>query len=53
MDSGAPLHMISKDDRTPEEQETIPKSKDPLIIMAANGMTHTTEEATYLRLCEI
>ena len=46
MDSGASLHMMSKSDMTPEEQETIQKSKDQLVFMNANGTAHTTEEAT-------
>ena len=29
---------------TPEEQETIRKSKDPSVIMTANGTTRATEE---------
>ena len=36
MDSGASLHMISQSELTPEEQETIQKSKDPSVIMTAN-----------------
>ena len=44
VDSGASLHMMSKSDLTPEEQETIRKSKDPSVIMTGNGTTHTTEE---------
>ena len=43
MDLGAPLHMVSKRDLTPEEQETNQKSKDPSVVKAANGTTHTTE----------
>ena len=48
MDSGASLHMKSESDLTPEEQETIQKSKDPSVIMTANG---TTEEAT-VNVCD-
>ena len=46
MDSGASLHMMSKSYSTPEEQETIQKSKDPSVLMTANGTTQTTQEAT-------
>ena len=46
MDSGASLHMMSKSELTPEEQQTIQKSKDPSIIMTAHGTTRTIEEAT-------
>ena len=38
--------MMSKSDLTPEEQETVQQSKDPSVIMTANGTTHTTEKAT-------
>ena len=46
VDSGASLHMMSKSDLTPEQQDKIQKSKDPSVTMNANGTTHTTEEAT-------
>ena len=46
VDSGASLHVMSKSDLTPEEQEAILKSKDPSVIMSAHGNSHTTEEAT-------
>ena len=38
--------MMSKNDMTPEEQETIRKSKDSSVVMTAHGTTHTTEAAT-------
>ena len=37
--SGASLHMMSQSDLTPEEQETIRRSKDPSVVMSANGTT--------------
>ena len=37
---------MSKNQLTPEDQETIQKSKDPSIIVTAKGTAHTTEEAT-------
>ena len=46
VDQGASRHMMSKNNLTPEEQETIQKSKGPPVVMTASGMTHTTEEAT-------
>ena len=46
VDSGASFHMMSDSDLTPKEQETIQHSKDPSVILTANGTTHTTEEAT-------
>ena len=44
--SGASLHIKSESELTPEEQETIQKSKDPPVVLTANGTTHMTEEAT-------
>ena len=38
--------MMSKSDLTPEEQQMIPKSKDPSFRMTAHGTSQTTEEAT-------
>ena len=38
--------MMSKSDLTPEEEETIQKSKDPSVLVTATGTTHTTVEAT-------
>ena len=46
MDSGASHHMMSGSYLTPEEQETIQKSKDPTVIMTARGTSQTTEQAT-------
>ena len=46
MDSGASFHMTSKSDLTSTKQETVRISKDPSVIMTANGTTNTTEEAT-------
>ena len=46
VDPRASLEMVTESDLTPEEQETIiQKSKDPSVIMTANGTTRTTEEA--------
>ena len=45
-DLRASLHMMSKSDLTPEEKETIRKSKGPSVTVTANGTTHTREEAT-------
>ena len=46
------MHMMSKSDLTPAEQETIRTSKDPSVIMTATGTTHTTEEAT-VYVCDL
>ena len=49
VDSGASLHVMSKNDLTPEGRET---SKDPLGIVTANGTTHKIEEAT-VYVCDL
>ena len=46
VNSGASLHVLSKSNLTLEEPDTTGISKDPSVIMTANGTTHTTEEAT-------
>ena len=56
MDSGASLHMMSKNELTSVEKETIRESKVPTVIMTANGMGESTNEATvyvndFGRLC--
>ena len=43
MDCGASLHMMSKN---AFPSETFRKSKEPTVIMAANGKAKSTEEAT-------
>ena len=43
---------MSKSDLTPEEQDTIRKSKGPSVIMTANGTTHTAEVAT-VYVCDL
>ena len=49
-DSGASLQIMNQSDLTPEEQETVRKSKDPSVIMTANGTTHTTEKSNSICL---
>ena len=46
MDSGASLHMMSKSDLALEEQETIRKTKDPLVTLTANGTAHAADAGT-------
>ena len=46
------FHMMSYSDSTPKEQETIQNSKDPSVIVTANGTIHTTEEAT-VYVCDL
>ena len=38
--------MMSKSDLSTEEQEKVQKSKDPSVILTANGPSHPTEEGT-------
>ena len=42
----ASVHMASKSNVTPEEQDTLWKSKESCAIITANGSITTTEEAT-------
>ena len=37
---------MSESELTQEEPETVQESKDPSVIITANGTLHTTEEAT-------
>ena len=46
------LHLVSKSDLTPEEQETMQKSNDPSVIMTATGTSHATGEAT-IHVCDL
>ena len=45
VDNGA-FHMMSKQELTLGEKETIQKSKEPTVIATANGKAEATEEAT-------
>ena len=46
MDSGTTLHMMSKNEITSGEKETIIRSKEPTVITTANGKAESTQEAT-------
>ena len=52
VDTGTSLHMMSKSDLTPEQQESIQKTKGPSVSMIARVTTHTTEEAT-VYVCDL
>ena len=41
---------MSESDLIPEEQETIEKTKDLLVILIANGTTHRTEVAIVMSM---
>ena len=46
VDSGASMHMISKEDLSDAEMETVMTSRSPTIVITANGEVQTHEEAT-------
>ena len=46
VDSGASMHMISKNDLSDVEMDTLTKSCSPTIVITANGEVQTHEEAT-------
>ena len=46
VDSGASLHMMSKQELTLGGKETIRKSKEPTVIATADGKAESTEDAT-------
>ena len=43
-DSGASLQIMNQSDLTPEGQETVQRSKDPPVVVTANGATRTTKK---------
>ena len=45
VDSGASMHMISKNDLSDAEMDTLTKSCSPTIVITANGEVQTHEEA--------
>ena len=49
MDSGASLHMLSKNKLTSGEKDTIRRQKNPTGITAAYGQAEPTEETTGFR----
>ena len=46
VDSGASMHMVSKKDLNKAELETVRTSKNPIMVVTANGEVQTKEEAT-------
>ena len=48
-DSGACMHMMSKNDLIHEEKEVLQKSKESYTNITANGSIATTEEASVSR----
>ena len=45
VDSGASMHMMSKKDLGSDELDTLRRSKNPTVVLTANGEVHTHEEA--------
>ena len=46
VDSGAPMHLISKKDFSSAKLETVTTSRSPTTVITANGQVQTHEEAT-------
>ena len=49
VDSGASMHMVSKKDLNRAELEPVRISKNPTMVMTANGEVLAKEEATGIR----
>ena len=45
VDSGASMRMLSKRDLSSGEMETLRRSRNPTVVVAANGEVQTNEEA--------
>ena len=45
VDSGASMHMMSKPELSSDELDTLRKSRNPTVVLTANGEVHTNEEA--------
>ena len=46
VDPGASMHLVSKKDLSKAELETVRMSKNPIMVVTANGEVQTKEEAT-------
>ena len=46
VDSGASMHMVSKEDLNSAELETVTASRSPTTVMTVNGEVQTRQEAT-------
>ena len=44
-DSGASMHMMSKQELSSDELDTLRRSRNPTMVITANGEVHTHEEA--------
>ena len=45
VDSGGPMHMMSKKEISSEEMDTVKRSRTPTVVLTANGEVHTHEKA--------
>ena len=45
VDSGASMHMMSKPELSSDELDTLRKSRNPTVVLTANGEVYTNEEA--------
>ena len=45
VDSGASMHMKSKEELNPEEMDTVKRSRTPTVVLTANGDVQPHEEA--------
>ena len=45
VDSGASIHMLSKKESSSEELDTLRRSRNPTVVLTANGELHTHEDA--------
>ena len=45
VDSGASMHMMSKNELRSDELDTLRRSRSPTVVLTANGGVHTHEEA--------
>ena len=52
VDSGASMHMVSKKDLNKAELETVRISKNPTVVMTANGEVRAKEQTT-VYVCEL
>ena len=43
--TGASMHMMSEKDISSEELDTLRRSRNPTVVLTANGEVHTNEEA--------
>ena len=49
VDSGVRMHMVSKKDLNEAELETVRISKNPILVVTANGEVRTKEVTVYFR----